>query len=296
MHVNRRLPEQEDTVIVPGNNKLRIMQRLRGRCYGILKDQFPPDRFLRELDARTTASKAGVHVPQLLERNDKEGWFCEQYIAATPINRLAESGGEQTAILRAAVDLGQLLQATAGTEQMDCFVDGRVAEMKNQIEDNRLIEKTNKTRLRFLTDQLAQRTLDGPLIQVTTALTHGDFQAANVLVENGNIWIIDWEYASRRSADFDLLTYITGARSPTGLAQRLIQLTEQPDADQRRMFDVMKVSQFDWTDRSSRQCALNLFLLEELSFHLHENDNPLFVRLNHGFHSFVEELSAWLAT
>ena len=62
---------------------------------------------------------------------------------------------------------------------------------------------------------------DEDLKTITLALSHGDFQAANILSEDEKIWLIDWEYAAIRSIYFDSLCMRVNSRFHKGLARRL---------------------------------------------------------------------------
>jgi len=62
----------------------------------------------------------------------------------------------------------------------------------------------------------------GRLPEMTLATSHGDFQPGNVLIlPQGDIKIIDWEYAELRWSEYDSLVYGSGLRFPRGLLDRL---------------------------------------------------------------------------
>ena len=53
--------------------------------------------------------------------------------------------------------------------------------------------------------------------KIVTAQTHGDFHAANMLIEKDHFWLIDWEYSSRRQIAYDALVYSLASRFPRNL-------------------------------------------------------------------------------
>jgi len=53
--------------------------------------------------------------------------------------------------------------------------------------------------------------------QILTALTHGDFQPGNILVDGDRVWLIDWEYSARRQVGYDALVYALCSRFPSPL-------------------------------------------------------------------------------
>ena len=69
-----------------------------------------------------------------------------------------------------------------------------------------------RTRLRIIRSPLpfhdlraSRRTLaDSGLPQVTS---HGDFHRGNVLVQDGAIWVVDWELSGKRPAGYDLMQF-----------------------------------------------------------------------------------------
>ena len=293
MNLNRALPDQEDTIVVPGNNKIRILMRNQECCYGLLKHEFPKERYLCELDARTEAYGVGVQVPALLERNDAAGWFREAYIAATPINRLATSEHQLQAAKKAAASLSRLTLSSRQTIPTAVYVDRCVTFAKSSVARNELFTATTERLLQSLLAHLAERIKRDGATELMTSATHGDFQPANILV-NDETWIIDWEYAARRQADFDAITYLSGARSPSGLAARLSSLVTGLTPEQEALVTAFGRPGIDWNKADERNIAVHIYLLEELCFHIQENDNPIFRKLNHGFDEFVKELEAWL--
>ena len=295
MMLNREIPDQSDTIVVPGNSKIRILKRGQGCCFGLLKSNFPSARYLNELDARQSAADHGVQVPPILERNDQQGWFQEKYIAATPINRLPDPLERQAAIERAATNLSPFIANTSKTVPTAEYVHRCIDLAQHLMDANSLLTTDRRRLLKSLLSHLSERVFNENHTALITSETHGDFQDANVLVDDDHTWIIDWEYSSRRQTGFDAITSMTQARSPVGLAQRLQDFVAGTDETQLEVVRALNSPGIDWHIESQRRFAINLYLIEELVFHLQENDNPIFRKLNHGFEPFVCELEAWLA-
>ena len=71
---------------------------------------------------------------------------------------------------------------------------------------------------------------------VDVSLTHGDFQAGNILIPDTareDIWLIDWEDAGVRASVYDDMTWILKSRSPSGLRQRVRDFLRNPKHSER---------------------------------------------------------------
>ena len=123
--------------------------------------------------------------------------------------------------------------------------------------------------------------------RLLTALTHGDFQPGNMLVDGNKVWLIDWEYSGRRQVGYDALVYALRSRFPDGLAARMGQMLDGSGA----MESLPLSLGLDWQDAAHRRAHLWLFLLEELALHLAENANPRFNRLSEGLATLQQEIT-----
>jgi hypothetical protein len=121
-----------------------------------------------------------------------------------------------------------------------------------------------------------------------TAQTHGDFQPANILIDNHMFWIIDWEYASRRQLSFDRLVLRCESRRGAGLARRLQGFVDdQPDM-------TWLESNASFSVRENRQLAATIHLLEELDLRLSENTNICFTQIEDGLTQLTFEIDRWI--
>jgi hypothetical protein len=286
----------EQLLIVGGNHKLRLLDRAHGLAYGIVKSGFSGDYIRREIATRRQAEELALPVPPLVTISEDETWFSERYVSGTPLNRLADPRAAETALHRARRAVRRLLAETL--EQVS--LEGYLSSLSDQIE--RLI---SQSRLLPEPDKLAHvenaRTIAGqirslsPAVggRITTALTHGDFQPANILVDGEQVWLIDWEYAARRQAGYDALVFALQSRFPTGLARRLQGLLDEGEAGPPPSLSGWPG--LDWSDPTARRAHSLLFLLEEWIVHLSENTNPRFLRLGDGLVGLQREIVRWLA-
>lgn len=295
LRVSHPIPNQTATVVIPGNHKIRILDYEEQRCYCLLKTGFSPEPFQRELATRRIAAELGLPVPTLLDDAQPDS-FCEAYLAGTPLNRLPDPSHQTNCWLAAARELRPLYEQTQEKQDTQRYVDRLARRIGQRIHDIHLLDAADKDRITRLLDPLQTSILNGPKVpaQTITAITHGDFQPANILWGEDQVWIIDWEYAARRQAAYDALVSIAAARRPDGLASRLRQWVQQPATGSSELIATINPPGLQVNSRDERAFHGHLFWLEELDFHLAENANPLFRRLNHGFTTFVRELENWL--
>ena len=277
------LPDAEQLLIVAGNHKMRLLDRARGVVYGILKSGFPPGFMQREIEARQQAAELDLPVPPL-EALAKDGtWFRERYVSGTPVNRLADAAVAQRAVTEAAQSLRRLLKHTMQEEPLSEYVERLAGQARAHIEASHLLREEQKRSLLQVVDCLltqinaCQSAVGG---RILTSLTHGDFQPANILVNQDGVWLIDWEYSARRQAGYDALVYTLRSRFPDGLAARLRQMLDGGGAT--GSLPLADWPGLDWQDVSRRRVHGLLFLLEELALHLEENANPRFHCLGGG--------------
>ena len=298
MAVAPDVPGARDQLVVAGNHKIRLLDLGTGLAYGVLKDGFRPDFLQRELRVRQEAAKLGVPVPELVSIGHSQTWFSERYVSGTPINRLADRSAAARAVKVAAEALGRLTDQTRQKELLDEYVGRLWSRIESLLEASHVLSEKERIALHRHRDCLVRdinavrSAADGC---VTTALTHGDFQPANILVNDKGVWLIDWEYAERRQVDYDGLVLGLSARSPVGLAKRLGTFVADGLTDDTP-FGVGPGPGAALKTPSSRRLHANLFLMEEMALHLDENDQPPIVRAGQVLRIMQAEVARWLGS
>lgn len=289
LEVTPALPAAHQLLLVAGNHKLRLLDWSQQRTYGILKAGFQTDFIQREIAARQQAAHLGLHVPPLLEVAADGTWFAEALVCGTPLNRLAQPAQATTNALR---QLHTLQSATLQMADRAAYVTKLRQQAFDLLMANRLLRDQDRTSLQIAMTTLSSQALT-PTNPLHTALTHGDFQPANLLADGEEVWLIDWEYAARRQAGYDLLGYALAARAPQGLAQRLSAFVARGVAC-APMLANDPWARAAWADHAARQASAALFLLEELHLHLAENGQPPLTRLGAGLATLDRELQQWI--
>ncbi len=296
LEVTPGVPDAQNKLIVAGNHKIRILDHESQVAYSLLKDNFEPHFWEQELAARQTAARLGLPVPPLEMIAEDRTWFAEKYISGTPLNRLPDREMAHQASRQAISALKKFTESTLEEIPLGEYTNFLRARIEALVEANQLLTGQEKADLLAITETVEQRIHDRlPALSDSfmTAMTHGDFQPANLLLNDDGIWFIDWEYANRRQAGYDLLVFALGSRFPRGLAARL--------ADFSRSGITTKVQPFfdhwpgiNWAEAANRQIHAHIFALEELALHLEENANPCFTSLGLGLKIIRDEINAWL--
>jgi aminoglycoside phosphotransferase len=289
------LPDADQLLIVAGNHKIRLLDRAEGVVYGVRKCGFPPGFMQRETETRRQAEALGLPVPPLEEVAEGGSWFRERYVVGTPVNRLTDGAAMRQAVGQVAQALHRLLGSTMQEEPLHEYA-GRLAEQARAlVEASCLLNEKQK--------QSLERTIEGLLAQIQavqpemnatilTALTHGDFQPANIIANGSAVWLIDWEYTGRRQAAYDALTFGLHSRFPSGLAERMG--SELAGVLDSAVAQLGPWPGLDWGDGTAKRVHLGLFLLEELTLHLEENANTRFAKIGDGLGIVLKEADTWL--
>lgn len=292
------VPNARNLVIVAGNHKIRILDKSSGNSFGILKHGFPSHFIEREIQARHLAEKLKLPVPSLKEIAEDQTWFRETYICGTPINRLKDTTQAHNTFLKALDAMRHLYDHTKQEESFLEYAEQLRNQICQRVQKNPLLEDSVKQNLLKNIESIIQRIQKlNPRHggKITTSLTHGDFQAGNILVDNDKIWIIDWEYAARRQMGYDTLLFMTNARFPKGLAQRLKTYVENG----KQKSGVENRSQWPGANNGGKEHhALNieLFLLEELNLKLEEIECPFITHVGYGLSQLQKEINLWTHT
>ncbi len=288
------LPPEEQRLIVPGNHKIRILDRARGACHVLRKAGFPKDRFDAEIETRRRVQSMGIPVPAVIESRLDEGWYTEPFLCGTPLNRLADGRLFRRSESAALSALRSLVTQSRTMVPLETFLARQVDEIQRLCGRSQLLRERERQSLRsgvqFLQDQLYSSVSSSSELPV--AMTHGDFQAANILVDSDPIWLIDWEHAGLRHATYDGLGYLLRNRSPRGLAKRLHEFVVSGIPPHARA-TWQEWPEIVGEDVRQRQHLAAWQLLAELSWHLAENDNRVFVHATPGLQQIQRELVSW---
>ncbi|ABF42824.1 hypothetical protein Acid345_3824 [Candidatus Koribacter versatilis Ellin345] len=248
--ISPAVPDPQKWLIVPGTHKVRYIDTEERRVYCHLKHGSRMDRFAKEIEARRSASGAGVAVPGIVGELGEE-CVIEEMVVGTPLNRLSDAKLQQDCVLQAKSSMQPLYDATVCQEQQSEYAKRLSGEIAAAVAGTRIVASLRDTILSAVEN--IQDCLQDPSV-VQTVQSHGDFQPANILWDGQRVWIIDWEYSGRRQRDYDALVYALQSRFARGIAART------------RVY----LKGIATRERAEAVARIRCFLLEEFAFRCEE--------------------------
>ena len=295
LNVRPVIPNAENILIIAGNQKIRLVDAARGESTAILKKGFRPYFFERELGSRSRAARLGLPVPELMQVAEDRSWFTEERISGTPLNRLEDNSQAQLGTRLALGELQRFVEEYSLSVPVSDYADSLSDRINQQIKNIHLLDAGQEDNLLITARELhreATMSMSTESGHIMLSTVHGDFQAANILFEDGRVWIVDWEYSDQRQSVYDLLTLFCSSRHPEGLAERLRRFEKNPATLGPEIPE--NWPGLDISSAEKRHRMISLFLLEELLLHLCENANPLFRQLGKGLEQIQTESLRWL--
>lgn len=257
--------------ILPGNHSIRIVDLVKSNCVVLAKHGEKIDYLERNISVRS--KNTNIPGPKLLDWSLEHAWFTEERITGIPINRIKNKNSIEIALLEATSFMQNFYK--------DTLIFKPFLEWQKEIEESFLEKITVFSKLdselstelinffNTLKKRIKEEFRDIPTI--CTALTHGDFQEANILIslDNRNIpvYIIDWEYSRRRYLHYDFLVLELKTRFPKGLAKRIKSFQEESLKDH----GLFKGWEEDKNFEEELKKHLYIFLLEDLLFRLEDS-------------------------
>jgi hypothetical protein len=286
------LDEIENWCILPGNHSLRIINFEKQVCEVILKDGFNQKFLANEIKIRSTFSHPSI--PKLLSASVDADYYVEERIQGVPLNRLSKRSDRNFCLQQSKECLAKLSDETREMRKLQDWLVHLRNKLNmcgdffpNERRDNQWSEIIQLSK-----DLLCIAEVAGEEV-ISTTITHGDFQPANVIYSNNKqdskVFLIDWEYAGRRFEPYDKFVYFFRSRFPEGLGTRLLELQKDSfSAD----------DSYNWPDLRSTgphtSWALAVLLLEDLLVRVGESSVPSYSGVNLGLGIFLQEIRAWL--
>jgi hypothetical protein len=287
--ISPEINNSSSILIIGGNNKIRVIDSASNTVFVILKKGFDKKYLEREIQIRQEYDN--LPVPPI-KQTGKTDWYSERMICdgCSP-DRMNKDIGDQI-LIETARKLHQLLIATMLEEELGIYINKMVANIKDKLKKIAQISADQKRNILQSTQTLVnelEKNADFKTDKIYTALTHGDFQAGNILYDAETAWILDWEFSRRRQIGNDIFVLILVPRNPIGFGQRFFKLLyNNPEGIDKQLLACWPF--LDWKDSDARKISLIVYLLEEIDFLLEENENPLFYGETLGLSPFMNEL------
>lgn len=281
------IPNAQKTLIIGGNNHIRILDYENKMCHVIAKFGFKKDFIVNNIDVRK--NNFFLPSPAIKEVADDFGWFSEEIVVGTPLNRLTDSTDQEKSLEMILPLLHRLYEETSQKIGVTEYAKNLIDYVNDNIHQCELIRQQEKDKLSISFHHLSNvlNRCNRASDKITTVQSHGDFQPGNILRSDQKTWLIDWEYTFRRQIAYDSLVYILRSRFPRGLSGRILLYLKGKSVSNRNSHPLYRY--VNGKSNRDKIIMIGLFLLEELALRTLEISNPLLQRLEEGVKVFFEE-------
>lgn len=245
-----QMPQYGEYLILGGNHRLRLFSKDLKSTWSILKKGERLDYIKNDIEVRTLYELS--YAPSIL--NFGEEWLEEQYFEGKPLNRLNNSDKiieyEKEIVEKHQEELLLLSKKIISRNEYCNFVRKEVNSIidnKSIISENTIVENILNT----LDKLLNQVTIE----QISVSWTHGDLQMANILVNDNQVKVIDWESSAKRYFLYDLFVLLGKVRTENSLRTSITEFIKKSQS---------------LVDKVTKQEVL-LCLIEELRFYVSED-------------------------
>jgi len=293
-YITPGIPDSESLLIIPGNHKIRILDFPNKKSISVLKTDYNESYLVNEISTRRLAEQYNLPVPKVGDCNKEGQWFEEELVFGVPANRLISLAHQRESFSNAYGALQKLYQETLKMENLNTYVNEKCDYCLELLKDNTLISETKQETTIYIINKIRLHLLKAKNeFKFETVLSHGDFQPANLLVNDNKVMIIDWEFSEQRFEFYDLLTYALEARYPNGLEKRLNKFIHFSTTGllPENQIQILAPS---LSEENQRLYAVLIFCLENLLLNIQENSNIMFFQLDQGFLIFIKEVFSWL--
>jgi len=282
--------EIENFCIIPGNHSIRIINFRTNSCDVILKKGFNPKFIDNEIKIRSKI----IHpsVPKLIDYDIKKSYFTEEKIGGLPLNRLGSQKQRSLAFGDSLDCLSKLYSKTRNTvdlqEWLFVLID-KLSSLESDLCDHKSGELWSD--ISNISSKLKSIIEKNGNVEITTTITHGDFQPANIIYNkrSAKTYLIDWEYSGRRYEPYDYYVFCYQTRFPRGLAKRLKKINIYFEN-----FNTSSLSFRNFIDTNLNKSMLALLLFEDFLVRLEELYVPTDADKNLGLMIFINEVKHYL--
>jgi len=286
--IRPHLKDWQYILIIPGNHKVRILDFNSNQCYSVMKKGYSSVKISDEIQIRKKMEQHGLSIPAILRTDLDKMIITEEIIIGTPLNRLP-SKKQHAYLLQSFEMITLMMQMTKKEISIKKYIKQLSGQIQTALSTCTWKDSCYTQDIKYLADLLFELVEPQSDYPIMLAQSHGDFQPANILCQNGRIWLIDWEYSAERQYGFDHLVYHLQSRAPGNLSKRLIKpLRSLQSQISVKIFEKLLPEEL-------YEKRLQLFLLEELLIRLHENIFPYHTNIDKGLHIFINELKSYLS-
>jgi hypothetical protein len=278
-----------DCIILGGNRRLRLLHPARRATTVVLKRGFAPSYLVEDARLRHELGARLSCAPRIQTVSLEQNWYSEELIDGIPANRLEGSIHERALEEGMQSISKQLIAHTIVETDAQAYVEEVTNRLRPHlnvlIERNRPLAKEVTELHECITNEIWRCV--APTTKVLTAMTHGDFQPANLLWNGEKVYVIDWECAARRLAIYDILFSEVGVRTRPDWSQSL--LAPHRFARVSLLENLCASLGLQWSPNEQR-VLLRLFLCELLASILADEVEPVFSQIGLTLGQQLQEL------
>ena len=204
---------------IPGTHSIRIVDFEKNTCYVVAKlGSFP-----NFLDSDVHGRKKIKIAPKIISFDPSIRFFSETKISGISIDRILDKSKAEETYSKVKHFMRDFYRESSEEVLFSDYLNilqiqfNEVMENLSAHFDNSFVKnisKINETSVKLANECKTRN--------VYVCRSHGDFQLGNILIENKDIWLIDWEYSAKRSFFFDAIVAECETRKVYGLGSRLI--------------------------------------------------------------------------
>lgn len=272
--------QENDFLILGGNNRLRILKPLEKKSVIILKSGFSKEFILKEIELRRQYNID--FAPQLIDFSVEEEWIEEGYAPGTPINRLENDlqlKYEKEALsLVTKTIIEPSLKKIKAKPHLKSLCDNLTQYLNEHFTDNSFAPFVELlAEIERLVNEVSENE------ETMVSWSHGDFQMANILLQESNeIVVIDWETSNHRCAFYDFITLKYNIRYSNELSSwinQVLSTDNQLTSYIRALEPNMLIN---------KKTIILHFLLDEVTYQIRNNCQKIFYNPYQGIAHKIE--------
>ncbi len=280
------IEDARNKLIIGGNTKIRIIDVASKKVYVILKNGFDRKYLEREVYVRTNFPY--LPMTKINEYSSHGLWYQEEYIVGLSPNRMAKDKGEDV-LCKVVEHIFKMLNETKKETTVFEYTKSLRKKINNGLNSISYIDKKIKYKLKNIVSTLIVGLEEHFHESINIAYCHGDFHQGNILSNGSDIWILDWECSGYKQIGYDVFVLLLESRIENDFSNRFFKLVySQFDRNQMELID--NWPGINWKNETLKKIYLTMFLIEDIYFHIDENNNNIFYKNTNIFSNYCSEL------
>tara|TARA_B100000242_G_scaffold126304_1_gene89060 strand:+ start:7429 stop:8646 length:1218 start_codon:yes stop_codon:yes gene_type:complete len=285
--------EFKNYIFLGGNHSISLILLDEGTSTQILKYNYDPKFIIPSIETRIQFPY--LPIPKLYSYSVEDYWVKQQWIKGIPINRIANKKLVYQCISSANKAMINLYEDTYIKEPVKKWF----LRISNEIE-NSIIKLSDvydekfiyflKSIIQLINDKFFTKEFFCKFIY--TSITHGDYNGSNIIHSDNqiqfenNTFLIDWDYCKRRFIMYDFIVLKFNSRTINGLYKSINLFMNN-----KIKFNYSDNYLFrNFCDNYTKLEFVGLFLLEDISVRIFENDIPNLNNINNDLINYFIQL------